>query len=116
VIEGTGAFNIAYGRWLVSAHYIALLTISPAQGDIVGREYIKLSGVTSVAPCQFLDPQKTTIISFFSEENCILNVGLRKVAVNIFQFMKFIFLTTYSLTFQRLVNSAEKFVRAWSEK
>jgi hypothetical protein len=36
------------------AHYIALLTISPAQGDIVGREYIKLSGVTSVAPypCQ----------------------------------------------------------------
>jgi hypothetical protein len=30
--------------------YIALLTISPAQADIVGREYIKLSGVTSVAP------------------------------------------------------------------
>jgi hypothetical protein len=36
---------------VLSAHYIALLTISPAQGDIVGRKHIKLSGVTSVAPC-----------------------------------------------------------------
>jgi hypothetical protein len=56
-----------------------------------------------------LDPQKTTIISFFIEENCILNGELRKVAVNFFQFVKF-------TLFLRLVNSAEKFVRAWSEK
>jgi hypothetical protein len=37
----------------VMFYYYSLLSYrSPAaQGDIVGREYIKLSGVTCVAPC-----------------------------------------------------------------
>jgi hypothetical protein len=39
-----GLFNV------LSAHYIALLTISPAQGDIVGREYINYPGLQVSPP------------------------------------------------------------------
>jgi hypothetical protein len=46
-------------------------------------------------------------------ENRICKFGIRCF----FQlFVKFIFLTTYSLLFNSLLHSAEKFVRSWSEK